>query len=303
MKILFMGTSEFAVASLKALLETGHELCGVVTQPDQPKGRGYVMTPTPVKAFAQSLSLPVFTPASLRDGSFLSVLERFAPELVVVVAYGKILPASVLSVPPLGCVNVHGSLLPKYRGAAPIHHALLAGEEKTGVTTMYMDEGLDTGDMIFQAETVIALDDNFGTLHDRLAQLGGELLVKTVDCIAAKNAPRIPQTGPSCYAGMVDRQLRRIHFSETTGQTFGRIRAFSPAPGAYCLLGDKMIKVLASRPEEGSFTGEPGTVLDEKHLIVRTGDGALRLTMVQPEGKKPMSGESFCAGYRPKRLV
>lgn len=298
MKILFMGTSPFAVESLRALHESGANVCCVVTQPDRPKGRGYKMTCTPVKEFALEKEYRVETPETLKDEAILPLLQELDPDLIIVVAYGKILPAYVLNYPKLGCVNVHGSLLPMYRGAAPVNHVLIDGQTETGVTTMYMDEGLDTGDMILKASTPISADDTFGTLHDRLAQIGGELLVKTVDLISCGTAPRTPQEGETCYASMITKETRRLDFNQKKLALHNRIRGLAPDPCAFAFCGGKNIKILESEPVDGTWDVPNGTIVDKKHLVIKVADGGLRLKTVQPEGKKPMSGESFCAGNR-----
>lgn len=298
MKILFMGTSPFAVESLRALRDNGADVACVVTQPDRPKGRGYKMTCTPVKEFALEQEYRVETPETLKDEAILPLLQEIEPDVIVVVAYGKILPAYVLNYPKLGCINVHGSLLPMYRGAAPVNHVILDGQTETGVTTMYMDEGLDTGDMILKASVEISPEDNFGTLHDRLAKIGGDLLVETLSLIADGTAPRIPQQGETCYASMITKETRKLDFSQNKTQLHNRIRGLAPEPCAFAFCGGKNIKILESEPVEGTWDAPVGTIVDKKHLVIRVADGGLRLKTVQPEGKKPMSGESFCAGNR-----
>ncbi len=298
MKILFMGTSPFAVESLSALGTAGISVDCVVTQPDRPKGRGYKMTCTPVKELALQREYRVETPETLKDEAILPLLREIDPDLIIVVAYGKILPAYVLNYPKYGCINVHGSLLPMYRGAAPVNHVLMDGQSETGVTTMYMDEGLDTGDMILTASTPITSDDTFGTLHDRLAKMGGELLVKTVGLIADGTAPRIPQQGPTCYASMITKETRKLDFTRSKTELHNRVRGLAPEPCAFAFCGGKNVKILESEPVDGDWNAACGTIVDKKHLIIKVADGGLRLKTVQPEGKKPMSGESFCAGNR-----
>lgn len=302
MKILFMGTSPFAVESLSALHEAGANVACVVTQPDRPKGRGYKMTCTPVKEYALEKGYRVETPDTLKDGALMPLLEEVHPDLIVVVAYGKILPAYVLQYPALGCINVHGSLLPMYRGAAPVNHVLMDGCKETGVTTMYMDEGLDTGDMILKESTPITEEDTFGTLHDRLAKIGGRLLVRTVELIGAGTAPRTVQEGETCYASMITKETRRLDLNSPARDLFNRIRGLAPEPGAFAFCGGKSIKILESEPVEGNWNVPVGTIVDKKRLVIRVADGGLRLKTVQPEGKKPMSGESFCLGNRAESL-
>lgn len=298
MKILFMGTSPFAVESLRALCDSGADVACVVTQPDRPKGRGYKMTCTPVKEFALEKEYRVETPETLKDEAILPLLREIDPDLIIVVAYGKILPAYVLNYPKLGCINVHGSLLPMYRGAAPVNHVIIDGQTETGVTTMYMDEGLDTGDMILKAATPIFDSDTFGTLHDRLAQIGGELLVKTVALITAGTAPRTVQKGETCYASMITKETRRLDWNQSKTALHNRIRGLAPEPCAFAFCGGKNIKILESEPVNGDWDVPCGSIVDKKHLVIKVADGGLRLKTVQPEGKKPMSGESFCAGNR-----
>lgn len=298
MKILFMGTSPFAVQSLSALHDSGADVACVVTQPDRPKGRGYKMACTPVKEFALERGYRVETPETLKDEAILPLLQEIDPDLIVVVAYGKILPAYVLNYPKLGCINVHGSLLPLYRGAAPVNHVIIDGQTETGVTIMYMDEGLDTGDMILKASTPISDSDTFGTLHDRLAGIGGDLLVQAVDLIAKGTAPRTKQEGETCYASMITKETRRLDWNQPKRALFNRIRGLYPDTCAFALCGGKNIKILESEPVDGDWNVPCGTIVDKKHLVIKVADGGLRLKTVQPEGKKPMSGESFCAGNR-----
>lgn len=234
-----MGTSDFAVASLNALVAAGRAPAAVISQPDKPKGRGYTMTPTPVSARAEELGIPVYKPTTLKNGAIEDLLKEIDPELNVVVAYGKILPPYVLEYPRFGSVNVHGSLLPMYRGAAPINRVLIDGCDKTGVTTMYMDAGLDTGDMIFKAETPITESDDFGSLHDRCAALGADLLVRTVDAIEDGTAPRIPQEGRTCYAAMIDNETRRLDPHMTKRKFVDLVRGLSPVPCAFCSVDGK----------------------------------------------------------------
>lgn len=298
MKILFMGTSPFAVESLDALNRAGRDVCAVITQPDRPKGRGYKLASTPVKEYALSKGYRVETPETLKDGALLPLLDELAPDLIVVVAYGKILPSYVLEYPKMGCVNVHGSLLPLYRGAAPINHAIIDGQTESGVTTMYMDDGVDTGDMILKASSPIAPDDTFGTLHDRLAVLGGELLIQTLDQIEAGTAPRTKQEGETCYASMITKETRKLDFGDTAVNLCNRVRGLAPEPCAFAFCGGKNIKILEAEPVEGNWDVPVGTIVDRKRLVVRVADGGIRLKTVQPEGKKAMPGESFAAGNR-----
>lgn len=300
MRILFMGTPDFAVPCLRAILEAGHTVCGVFTQPDKPKGRGYTMTPPPVKILAAACGLPVFQPQSLRTQEVLAQIEQLAPDVAVVVAYGKILPKAVLHVPPRGCINVHASLLPAYRGAAPIQWAVLNGDKETGVTTMYMAEGLDTGDILLQRTTPIGPDETAGELHDRLSGLGASLLIETLaqlDTIA----PR-PQGEPTtAYAAMLDKSMCPIHWTCPAQEIHNQIRGLSPWPAATTAFAGKPLKVLASTLEPPA-TGVPGSVHDG--FVVTCGEGtALRLLRVQPAGKKAMDAAAFLRGHPVKGAV
>lgn len=303
MKIVFMGTSDFAVSCLDALHEARMTPVAVVSQPDRPRGRGYVMTPTPVKARALELGIEVYTPQNAKDGQLLQILQRVEADLSVVVAYGQILPKAVLDCPRYGSVNVHASLLPMYRGAAPINRVLMDGCTQTGVTTMYMDEGLDTGDMILSASTDISADDTFGTLHDRLAQMGGTLLVETVRQIEAGTAPRIPQEGPTCYAHMLHTEDRRIDFNDTVKNIVNKVRGLSPVPCAFCLCEGKKVKIY--RAADAGFDRDCpiGTVVCENGcLYVKAQDGFVHIQQLQAEGKKRMDDQCFLCGNHPRQF-
>lgn len=301
MRIVFMGTPEFAVPSLKALVEAGHEVCGVFTQPDKPKNRGMKLQPTPVKEYALSVGLPVFQPAKLRDGEALGILKELKPELIAVAAYGKILPVDILELPRLGCVNVHSSLLPKYRGAAPINWAILNGEDETGVTIMYMAEGMDTGDILAQRATPIQIDENAAQLFDRLAQMGAELLVETVAQIGSSTAKAVPQDeSRACHAPMLSRELSPMDWGKTARQLHDQVRGLYPWPAATAVLDGVRCKILRTALS-GETTGKPaGTVLqgDKKGLRVACGCGsALEILELQPDGKKPMAASAFLLGH------
>lgn len=301
MRIVFMGTPEFAVPSLDALRKAGYEVCGVFTQPDKPKNRGMKLQQSPVKEYALSAGLPVYQPAKMRDGEALGVLRELASELIVVAAYGKILPADILALPRLGCVNVHSSLLPKYRGAAPINWAILNGENETGVTIMYMAEGLDTGDILAQVSTPIRLEENAAQLFDRLAHLGAELLIETVGRIAAGTAEAVPQDDSlSCYAPMLSKDLSPMCWEKTARQLHDQVRGLYPWPAATAVLDGIRCKVLRSALAGESAEQAPGTVLqaDKKGLwVVCGGGGVLELLELQPDGKKAMSAASFLMGH------
>ena len=301
MKIVFFGTPEFAVPALQALVDSGYEVAGVFTQPDKPKNRGMKLLPTPVKECACTHGIPVYQPRTLRDGEALELLRRLEPDLIVVAAYGKIFPREILELPRLGCVNIHSSLLPKYRGAAPINWAILNGEERTGVTRMYMAEGLDTGDMLASAETEIDLAEDAAQLHDRLAKMGARLLTDTLPALENGTARAVPQDDAgSCYAPMLSKELSPIDWSRTARQIHDQVRGLVPWPSAVTQLDGIRCKVLRT-----AITGEtsgkaPGSILqaDKRGLKVACGDGrVLELLEVQPDGKKRMAASAFLAGH------
>jgi methionyl-tRNA formyltransferase len=300
MKLVFMGTPEFAAKSLSALSYAGHELLGAFTQPDKPKGRGHRLEPPPVKTLAESLGVPVFQPVTLKDAAALETLQRLAPEIIVVAAAGTILPNEILELPQCGCVNVHASLLPRLRGAAPANWSVINGDGKTGVTIMQMDVGLDTGDMFSQAEIPIGETETAGVLLERLAALGAELLLKTLDDIEAGPAVRTPQDHTLApWAPMLDKGLASLDFNKTPLELCNLVRGLNPAPCAFSRLDGKILKVWEATPA-GGFSGEPGQSLDTKRLIVGCRGGALELLTVSPEGKRPMSGAEFLRGKRPQ---
>lgn len=302
MRIVFMGTPDFAVPSLEALVAAGHEVCGVFCQPDKPVGRHQnKLQPPAVKVCAQSHDIPVFQPTKLRDGTTLAQLQELNPELIVVAAYGRILPDDILALPPKGCINVHSSLLPKYRGAAPINWAVINGEKETGVTIMHMATELDAGDIIDQVKTPIAPDENVEAVHDRLAQLGGELLVKVVADIAAGTAQRTPQDhSQATLAPMLSRALSPIDWSRSAKEIHDQVRGLTPWPATSTdILGDT-IKVFAVE-EPGIETGKAaGTILaaNKAGIDVACGDGkVIRLTEIQAPGSRRMSAANYLAGH------
>ena len=259
--IMFMGTPEISATCLRRLIEDGHGISVVITREDKPRGRGNVMTPTPVKLLAAEHGIPVYTPATLRDGAFAELLEEYKPEIIVVVAYGKILPLNVIEYPKYGCVNLHVSLLPKYRGAAPMQRAIMEGENETGVTVMYMAEGLDTGDIISVERFPILPEDDFEAIHDRSAEVGGRLLSETIEKIYNGTADRIPQDDSlACYAKKVEKEDCKIDFSLSAAKLDCIIRGVTPIPGAFAYLGGKMLKVNKATPVKGE--GRPGEVID-----------------------------------------
>ena len=300
MRIVFMGTPDFAVPCLERVLADGYEVAGVFTQPDKPQGRRMVLTPPPVKELALARGIPVYQPAKMRDGEALGILTELAPDLIVVVAYGKILPKDILDCPKLGCVNVHGSLLPKYRGAAPIQWTVLNGDPVAGVTTMFMAQGMDTGDMILKAETPVGPDETAGELFDRLAPMGAQLLSDTLKLFAAGGpVPRTPQREEDATsAPMLTKAMGELDFEKDAGTLHNLVRGMNPWPGAWTLCGGRTLKVHAARPAENTQGAAPGTLLSGKALTVACGEGALELLTVQPEGKGRMSGEDYRRGAR-----
>lgn len=300
MRILFMGTPDFALFSLRALVEAGEDIVGVVTQPDKPKGRGYTLTPPPVKVYAEEKGLPVYQPKTLRDEAFADLLRQIDPEVIVVVAFGKILPANVLDYPKYGCVNVHGSLLPAYRGAAPMQRAIIDGCAETGITTMFMDVGLDTGDMLLKKSVAIDLHDTFETVHDKLGECGAELLLRTLALLeAGEITPEKQDDALATYAQKIEKEDCLLDFSRTAKEVHDRIRGLSPIPLSFTHTSDgRLLKILSSEPVEGK--GRPGEVisLSGGRITVACGEGAVALLSVLPEGKKKMSAADFINGRR-----
>ncbi len=301
MKILFMGTPDFAHRSLCALIDGGFDVAAVITQPDKPKGRGYVMTPPPVKVRALEAGLPVYQPTTLRDEAFAALLAEINPDVIVVVAYGKILPVNVLEYPKYGCINLHGSLLPEYRGAAPIQRAVMDGRTTTGVTTMYMADGIDTGDMIDKAEITLTDADNFETCHDRLAEVGANLLCSTLRDIEVGNIHRTPQNHTlATHAAKIEKPDCILDFSSDARELFNRIRGLSPFPLAFAVLNGKMVKFVSAEYSDKTYDTFPGTVssLDNGVVTISCGRGSLRLTGLLPEGKGRMSAADFIRGRK-----
>ncbi len=297
MRIVFMGTPDFAVPSLQALIDAGHDVCAVYTQPDKPQGRKQILTAPPVKTLALEHDIPVFQPNTLKNEDEQARLRELAPEVIIVVAYGKLLPKAVLDIPPHGCINVHGSLLPRWRGAAPIQWAVIAGDEMAGVTTMQMAEGLDTGDMLLTYETKVGEKETAGELFDRLAQSGAELLTETLVKLD-EITPRPQDDAQSCYAHMLDKQMAVIDWSKSAHEIDCLIRGLNPWPIALTTLSGERLKVFAA--EKAAGNGEPGTVLEadpKKGLTVACGEGALRLTEIQLVGGKRMKATDFLRGH------
>ncbi len=303
MKILFMGTPDFALFSLKGLCENGYDVVGVVTQPDKPKGRGYVLTPPPVKVYAMEKNIPVYQPNSLRTEEFAALLSEINPDLIAVVAYGKILPKNVLDYPKYGCVNVHGSLLPEYRGAAPMQMAIIDGKKVTGITTMFMAEGLDTGDMLLKAECEIAENDNFEIIHDRLGILGAELLQKTVDGLEKGEITPIPQDhSKATHTSKILKEDCEIDFSKDCDTVHNLIRGLSPIPLSFTHTPDgKLLKVVESEIcERESKNNDFGKVvsLENGKIRVLCAHGSINILKVLPEGKGKMTSADFIRGRK-----
>ena len=301
MKIVFMGTPDFAVGTLHALAESEHEILAVVTQPDKPKGRGKALQPTPVKEEALRYGIPVYQPKKVREEEFQAVLRELNPDLIVVVAFGQLIPKSILELPRYGCVNVHASLLPKYRGAAPIQWAVIDGEKESGVTIMKMDEGLDTGDMIAKAVVPLAADETGGSLFDKLSQIGAQLLIDTIPALEAGTAvcEKQPQESPTPYAAMLNKKMGLIDWNQDASVIECLIRGLNPWPSAYTYLKGKTLKIWQAKVVERQQEAEPGTVIcvDKKQLVVACKTNALFIQRLQLEGKKQMETEAFLRGY------
>lgn len=304
MKVVFMGTPDFAVGTLKALLEAGHEVAAVVTQPDKPKGRGKELLMTPVKAEALKHDIPVFQPERVRKNEeFLEELKKLAPDVIVVVAFGQILPVSILTLPKYGCVNVHASLLPMYRGAAPLQWVIINGEKVSGVTTMQMDKGLDTGDMLLKEEVAIEPKETYETYHDKLSVVGAQLLIKTLDGLEAGTITPVKQEGDTCYASMIDKSLGNLDFTRPAVELERLMRGLDPAPAAYSFLDGKLLKlfgadVVDSDKEYSAQECGIITNITKNTFDITTGAGVLRVNEVQLEGKKRMDAASFLRGCR-----
>ena len=299
MRILFMGTPKFAQMSLKALVEDNRDVVCVITQPDKPKGRGYEMAMPEVKVYALEKNIPVYQPDTLKDGAILPILEEYRPDVIIVVAYGKILPEYILKFPKYGCINIHGSLLPKYRGAAPIQRAVIDGEKVSGVTSMYMEKGLDTGDMLIKRELPIGRETTAGEYHDALAVLGGEVLLDTLDALAAGTlAPEKQDEALSTYASQLSKAEGEIDWNNTNEQIYNKIRGLNPWPKAFSFMGGKrfVIDFVYKTPQ----CGKAGEILcaDENGLVVACGEGSVLIKEIKIEGKKKMSVGDFLRGHK-----
>jgi methionyl-tRNA formyltransferase len=319
MALIFFGTPQFSVPSLKALIDAKEDIALVVTQPDKVKGRGHILSAPPVKELALAHGLKVVQPIKIRDENFYKELRSINPEFIVVVAYGKILPEEILNLPRGGCINVHASLLPKYRGAAPIQWALINGEKMTGITTMLMDKGLDTGDMLLKAELEIQEDDNAATLFNTLSALGAKTLIETIRGMREGKIKPIPQSGDATYAPPLKKEDGKINWSKSAKELFNFVRGMYPWPAAFCYLNNERIKIIKVKRQkievtplyppllrgefkEGQESGIPGTIVkaSDGELIVETGKGFLVIEDIQPEGKRVMPAKAFLAGRKLK---
>lgn len=301
MKIIFMGTPDFSVGTLEALVAAGHDVVLAVTQPDKPKGRGKEMQFTPVKECALKYDIPVYQPVRVREQACIEELRKYEADIMVVVAFGQILPKAILEMCQYGCVNVHASLLPKYRGAAPIQWSIIDGEEVTGVTTMQMNEGLDTGDMLLKVEIPIDAKETGGSLHDKLAEAGAKLCVETLKGLEAKEITPIPQgETTTSYAKMLDKQLGNINWGQSGISIERLIRGLTPWPSAYTMWGDKVMKIWDAEVIEGESGKEPGTIVkvQKNAFYVQTGEGLLKVQELQIPGKKRMDAGAFMRGYQ-----
>ena len=297
MRIVFIGTGEIGVPTLRALLNSEHEVVVVVTQPDKPVGREQSIEPPPIKKEIVKTRIPILQPARIKDQKATEQIRDFAPDVIVVVAYGQILPRDVLEIPCLACLNLHASLLPRWRGAAPIQATIAAGDCETGITAMYMDEGLDTGDILLQRRVEILPNDTGGSLHDRLAQIAPEALLESLRLLSAGNAPRIVQDNArATYAPKLKREHGLIDWSESAEAIERKIRAYNPWPGAFMKVDHQNLKAFSASVVD--LNGQPGELLrSDKDLIVATGEGALSLTEVQLEGKRRMIAAKFLRGH------
>ena len=297
MKIIFMGTPDFAAASLEALIASKHEIMAVVTQPDKPKGRKGELTPSPVKTIAVEKGIKVYQPVRVREQEFVEILRGYNPDVIIVVAFGQIIPESILEIPKYGCINIHGSLLPKYRGAAPIQWAVLDGEKETGVTTMLMDKGIDTGDILLKRVINLAEDETAGSLFDKLMALGAETILETLEGLENGSiTPEKQGESPTDYAKMLTKAMGLIDFTRTAAELDCFIRGMNPWPSAYTVLYGKTLKIWKAKPVDGN--GGAGSVLSvgKDSFIVCCGENALEILEVQLEGKKRMSAGDFLKG-------
>lgn len=301
LRVIFMGTPDFAVPCLDIVVAAGYNVVAVVTQPDRPKGRGQKLAESPVKQAALTYGLPVLQPNKVKEADFQVELSLLKPDIIVVVAFGQLLPKSILDLPSLGCVNVHASLLPLYRGAAPIHWSIIKGDTVTGVTTMYMDVGMDTGDMILKEEVSIGETETTGELHDKLKVIGAKVLHETIKLIVSNQAPRTAQNNESAtYASMLTRELENVKWQESAINIHNLVRGLNPWPGAYCLYQGKNLKLWRTRVYTlDEIATEPGRIvkITTEGFVVKTGQGMIELLEVQPASKRRMSANDFICGY------
>ena len=299
MRLIFMGTPQFAVEPLRALAAAGHDIAGVVTRTDKPAGRGRTVSAPPVKVAARELGLTIFQPKRVRDPEFIGILRTLTPEAIIVAAYGQILPKEILLLPKYGCVNIHASLLPAYRGAAPINWAVIRGEQETGITIMLMDEGMDTGPILMQESIPVGPDDTAGTLRENLASLGAKIITSALPVLESGKLTPVPQDGTrATMAPLLKKGDGLIDWHLSAREIHNRVRGLSPWPGAYSSLDKRTVKIIASGVLEG--TGEPGLLYerDKNTLLAGTGSGLLQIVSIQPEGKKPMTAGEFMRGHR-----
>ena len=307
MRVIFMGTPDFSVGTLEALVQAGHEVVLAVTQPDKPKGRGGKMQYTPVKEKALEYDIPVFQPVKVREKSCVEKLDSYKADVMVVVAFGQILPREILELTPYGCINVHASLLPKYRGAAPIQWSIIDGEKVTGITTMYMAKGLDSGDMLLKAEVEITDEDTFATIHDKMAVTGANLLLDTLDQLEAGTLERIPQDHDAeTYAPMITKETGHIDWSKNRQDIINLIRGLNPVPAAYTIYEEDVLKifgaVISDVQADGAANGEIVAVV-KKGFVVKCGDGCLLITEVQARGGKRMMTDAYLRGHAMKEGI
>lgn len=301
MKVVYMGTPDFAVYALESILKAGHDVQAVITQPDKAKGRSKALIPTPVKAKAMEYSIPVYQPEKLREEANVALLTDINPDIIVVAAYGQILPESILNIPKYGCINIHASLLPKYRGAAPIEWSIIDGEQVTGVTTMYMEKGLDTGDMIEKVEVAIESDDTGETLHDKLAEAGAKLILTTLEKLEAGTAVRTKQNNEeSCYASMLSKDMGNIDFTKSATEIERLIRGLNPWPCAYTKIAGKGVKLFKATVCSVDQGAKPGEIVEvtKKTFTIACGKDGLVIKNLQPEGKKAMDTVSYLNGNK-----
>lgn len=301
MRIVFMGTPEFSVPTLETLIASEHEVVGVITQPDKPKGRGKAMQMTPVKEKALEHDIPVFQPVRVREESFFHVLEELRPDVIVVIAFGQILPKQILELPKYGCLNIHASLLPRLRGAAPIQWAVIDGEEKSGVTIMQMDAGLDTGDMLLKKEIVLDEKETGGSLHDKLSVMGGDLILEALSLAeAGKLTPKKQDDSKSNYAKMLHKQMGNLDFSKPAVELERLIRGLNPWPSAYTHLEGKTLKIWSADVVAGKANAKPGEIIEvsKEAFVIQTGEQALKICELQLEGKKRMETAAFLRGVQ-----